>query len=70
MSKTTVRQAKELVSIEAKSEFYELNPNAKYFVVFERPVARQNADAIAHALKHLGIDAIVGDANVRIFEFK
>jgi hypothetical protein len=70
MSKTTVRQAKELVSIEAKSEFYELSPNAKYFVVFERPISSQRADMLSRALKHIGIDAIVGDANVRIFEFK
>jgi hypothetical protein len=70
MSKTTVRQAKELVSIEARSEFYELNTDAKYFVVFEHPVIPQAAERIAAAFRRMGITAMVGDSNVRIFEFK
>jgi hypothetical protein len=70
MNKTTVRQAKELVSIEAKTEFYELNPNVKYCVAFERPVSPQAAETIAAKFRRLGIEVIVVDANVRIFEFK
>ena len=70
MSKTTVRKAKELVSIEAKAEFYELNPEAKYFVMFDRPIPEPHRIAVARAFKEFGINVIVGDANVRIFEFK
>jgi hypothetical protein len=69
MSKLTVRKAQELVGIEAKPEFYELNPEAKYLIVLPAPVTSQTAERIQRIFKEFGIDVLVGDGSIRIFEF-
>jgi hypothetical protein len=71
MSKTTVRKAKEIVRIEAKADFYELKPDAKYLVILDGLFPAEVCARISDSFKHaLGISVLVGDnaSKIRIFE--
>jgi hypothetical protein len=71
VSDLTVRKAKELLGIEAKAEFYELKPDAKYLVILEGKVPNEQCARISRIFQErFGINVLVGDDTVRIFEFE